>query len=233
MKTPSLITAALALLAAVEAHAEFDQANAAFAEKRYAAAASGYEAVIRRQGFSVPVLFNLANAFYCDGKLGRAILNYERAQLLAPRAADIDRNLSVVRRKAGLADQPAHWLSSDELSWLASMTLGFIAAGFLFRQVTKRAGLAWRGWIAVNACVLLAAMIALFLRFPQGDRAIVIAETAPAYIAPVTVTQPIFTLTEGQPVSIRKVNGDFLLVEDGDGRRGWVTPAAVERVTPM
>ena len=233
MKTFRLMLAAIALLVTAETQASIDQANAAFAEKRYADAANEYEAVISRQGFSAPVLFNLANAYYQDGKLGRAILNYERAQLLAPRDADIAGNLSFARRKTGTVDRWAHLLSSNELSWLASVAMILIAGGLLFRQITKRSGFVWRAWMTVNACALLAAMFALLLRYPEQNRGIVIAKNAPAYIAPVTVTQPLFTLAEGQPVSIRKTNGDFLLVDAGGGRRGWMTPAAVQRVTAM
>jgi tetratricopeptide (TPR) repeat protein len=230
MKTLELILTTIALLAAAEARADFDQANAAFAEKHYAEAISDYQAVIRDHGYSTSVLFNLANAYYLDGKLGRAILNYERAQLLAPHAADVAGNLNVARRQAGIAEQPAHWLSTDALSCLGSLAAILIAAGIVYRQVAGRGGLVW---VVANGVVLLAVMIALLLRYPERDRAIVVAKSVPAYIAPVTVTQPLFTLTEGQPVSIQKINGDFLLVDAGNGRRGWVTPAAVERIAPL
>jgi hypothetical protein len=229
MNSFRVVLAACTLLAA-EARADFDQANAAFAEKRYTEAASGYEAVIQNRGYSAPILFNLGNAYYLDDKLGRAILNYERAQLLAPRAADIVSNLDAARRKAGISPQPTHWLSADELSWLGSLVAILVGAGLLNRQITGRGG--W-GWVAASGVALVAVMIALLLRFPDHGRAIVVGKTVPVYIAPVTVTQPLFTLTEGQPVSIQKVNGDFLLVDAGNGRRGWVTPSAVERVTPM
>ncbi len=104
-----------------------------------------------------------------------------------------------------------------------------VAAGLLHRQITGRGNLVW---ICANGIALLAVMIALILRYPERSRAIIV-KSVPAYIAPVTVTQPIFTLTEGQAVSIQKINGDFLLVEAGSGQRGWISPAAVERVTPM
>ena len=229
MKTATLIFVAIAL-AVVEARADFDQANVAFAEKRYGEAASNYETVIRQQGFSVPVLFNLGNTYQLDGKLGRAIVNYERAQLLAPRASDVAGNLNVARHKAGIPEQPAHWLSADALSCLGSLAAILIAAGLLFRQITGRGGLVW---IAANGILLLAVMVALLIRSPDHERAIVIAKSVPVYIAPVTVTQPLFTLTEGQPVSIWNMNGDFLLVDAGAGRRGWVATSAVERITPM
>jgi tetratricopeptide (TPR) repeat protein len=220
----------IGLLVAAETRAGFDEANAAFAEKRYADAASGFEAVIRAHGFSAPVLFNLANAYYLDGKPGRAIVNYERAQRLAPLADDVAVNLSTACRQAGIVEPPAHWLSTDALACLGSLTALLIAAGLLHRQVTGRDNLAW---IIANGVALVAVMVALFLRYPERGRAIVVAKSVPVYIAPVTVTQPTFTLSEGQAVTIRKVNGDFLLVEAGDGQRGWITPSAVERVTPM
>ena len=230
MKLTGIIVTGLALLAAAETRADFDQANAAFAQQRYAEAASGYEGLIRERGYSVPVLFNLANAYYHDGQLGRAILNYERAQLLAPDAADVAHNLSVARRKAGMADHPPHWLGTYALSGLCSLAAVMIAVGFLFRQVTGRGAV---GWIAANAVVLQVSMFALLLRFPERDRAIVVVTNVPAYKAPITVTQPLFTLSEGQPVSIREINGQFVLVEAGGGPPGWVATAAVERVTPL
>ncbi len=65
----------------------FDQANTEFAQKDFRHAAADYEAIITRQGYSVPVLFNLANAYEQDGKLGLAILNYERAELRTMRTS--------------------------------------------------------------------------------------------------------------------------------------------------
>jgi tetratricopeptide (TPR) repeat protein len=225
-----IILTGLALLTAAGTRADFDQANAAFAEKRYAQAANSYETIIRQHGYSAAVLFNLANADYCDGRVGRAILNYERAQLLAPDAADIGHNLSIACRRAGVAEPPAHWLDTYTLTGLGSLAAIMIAAGLLFRQVARRAGMAW---IVVNTIVLLAIMFAMILRFPEHDYAIVVVNNAPAYSAPSALTQPIFVLSEGQSVSIRKSKGNFLLVDAGGGTRGWVTPATVERVMPM
>jgi hypothetical protein len=59
---------------------DFDAANRACTEGKWAEAARGYESVIARHGYSAPALFNLANAQFHEAKLGPAILNYERAR---------------------------------------------------------------------------------------------------------------------------------------------------------
>ena len=98
------------------------------------------------------MLFNLANAYYHDGNLGLAILNYERAQLLAPGDSDIAFNLHLARAKAGLPDRPKVWFdraarffSLDTLSWTRCRVVLFIIAGIAGRPFTQRHQFGWRG----------------------------------------------------------------------------------------
>jgi hypothetical protein len=67
-----------------------------------ATAAQAGESNTGPSGYSAAALFNRANSCARDGKTGLAILNYERAQLLAPNDSDIAANLHFVRTKAGL-----------------------------------------------------------------------------------------------------------------------------------
>jgi len=245
MKIPTIIMTLLALFVASSlAGAEdrqttFEQANTAFASKNYATAANDYQAVILRQGFSAPVLFNLANARYQDGKLGVAILNYERAQLLAPDDADIAFNLHLARAKAGLADRPAAWFdqparffSLNTLSWLGAAAALFIGVGLVARQFTRRNQFAWRAAMTASVCVLLATILAAGIQWSELPQAVVTGKNTPVYISPVTVAQPLYTLAEGQTVALRKAHGEFMLVETSDGHRGWVKSADVSRLVP-
>src|ERR1700677_2919513 len=50
-----------------------------------------------RAGYSSTALYNLANAYARDGKPGMAVVNYERARLLAPDDPVIEANLVLVR----------------------------------------------------------------------------------------------------------------------------------------
>src|SRR4029077_14462070 len=53
-------------------------------------------------GYSAAGLYNLGNSYARAGKPGMAVLNYERARLLAPDDADVEANLQFVRSSAHL-----------------------------------------------------------------------------------------------------------------------------------
>jgi tetratricopeptide (TPR) repeat protein len=105
----------------------FDEANAAFASGDYAKAAAISQNFIASQGPSAARLFHLGNAQFKLGQFGSAILSYERAALLAPRARDIQTNLKAARQAASTPDSspsltwwrlPLSWLSLREWSFL-------------------------------------------------------------------------------------------------------------------
>ena len=61
------------------------------------AAALQYETILAGGFRNGQVYYNLGNVYYRQGKLGKSILNYRRAQRLMPRNADVDANLSLVK----------------------------------------------------------------------------------------------------------------------------------------
>ena len=79
--------------------ASIRQANALYAQKNYAAAIQQYEQVRQSQGESAELYYNLGNAYYKTGDIAQAILNYNRALLLAPNNDDAQFNLQVAQRK--------------------------------------------------------------------------------------------------------------------------------------
>ncbi|HPR32608.1 MAG TPA: tetratricopeptide repeat protein, partial [Prolixibacteraceae bacterium] len=75
-----------------------DQANRYYLSDDFARAIESYENLIN-QGYEPAALYyNLGNAHYKRGNLARAILNYERALLLAPNDEDIRFNLELVNQ---------------------------------------------------------------------------------------------------------------------------------------
>src|SRR5271154_3612109 len=58
-------------------------------------------------GYSAAGLYNLGNSYARAGKPGMAILNYERADLLAPGDPDIEANLRLVQTSAHLPVESA------------------------------------------------------------------------------------------------------------------------------
>ena len=71
-------------------------------------------------------MFNLGNAWLRLGKPARAILDYERALVLAPHSAAIAANLGAAQERAGLAPRSggpwltvARYFSFDTYVWAA------------------------------------------------------------------------------------------------------------------
>ena len=79
--------------------AALKEAETAYTSEDYAKAIALYEEVLSSHGESAAVYYNLGNAYYKAGKLGPAILNYERCLLLQPGDADARFNLQMARQK--------------------------------------------------------------------------------------------------------------------------------------
>ncbi len=217
----------------------FEQANRAFAEGNMSAAARGYQSVISDKGYSAPVLFNLANAEFRDGKIGQAILDYERAKSLAPNDPDIAANLEFARRKAGLPaeahsrmDAVSGMLSTNAWSAIAVTAILMIASIPLLKRLLPARRLALNTGAAAGGLAFLVAITAIISNWSQLNRAIIIAPETAARVSPVTVIQPLFTLHAGETVTLKRFHGAFALVTDSQGHEGWVSREALSPIIP-
>jgi tetratricopeptide (TPR) repeat protein len=214
---------------AASATPTFDSANAAFASGNYHGAIEQYNAILARDGYSAPVLFNAGNAYYRDGQIGEAILSYERAQVLAPRDAAIAANLRLARAKAGApapivseVQKAAHLLNPNTLAWIGSAALAAVClavALMLFFPTFSQSKLV----LGVAVVMLVTIATSLAIRWPEFDRAIAVVPNTAARIAPADTAAELFALKAGQPVTVVKNYGQFVLVRTRDGRAGWAS----------
>jgi hypothetical protein len=189
---------------------------------------------------SAPALFNEANAAQRAGRLGPAILDYERARLLAPHDRFIAQNLRAARQKAGVTapfvpvwQRPAHWLSFNGFAALASISLLLFSLLFFGMGLipTTLGGLA-RGGAASLGVLTLLAVAAVAVRWPELDRAVIIGAKPVAHIAPALNAAAPFELKTGEIVQTEDTYGDFVRIRAADGRSGWVRAADVDRIIP-
>ena len=89
-------------LAALPARADerFAEAQRAYVDRDYDTAIARYEALAAGGAASADVQYNLGNAYFRAGRLGRAMLAYERALALDPGMDDARYNLDVARELA-------------------------------------------------------------------------------------------------------------------------------------
>jgi tetratricopeptide (TPR) repeat protein len=222
---------------AANAENVFNEANRAFAQQRFSDAVRGYEALIAQNGYSAPVLFDLANAYSREGKWGLAILNYERAQLMAPRDPDIAANLKFALEKAGLTGAPTPWyaksaqvLSPNAWAWIGSFSLLAACSALFARHLYPARRVAFRWITVIGAITLFAAISAALFWWQVGRGAVVVDKSVPLRVAPAIGAESSGSLPEGDSVTIQDTHGDFALVQDSTGRRGWLSQAQIAQV---
>ncbi len=221
----------------------FFQGNAAYAAGDYAGAVQRYEAVAAGGFDGGNLRFNLANAYFKSGDLGRAILNYERAQLWLPGDPDLRANLDLARNQTGaaacesggwfnLAFPLATTFSSWNLAVLASSCLAFLFLALALRPFLERA----RRPLAVTAIVFgllgfecAASLAARAWTVERTPRAIVLGSgDTPVRFEPDEDGTVHFTVPQGAEVVIADQRQDWAQVARCDGRRGWIPANAVE-----
>ncbi len=74
----------------------FDEGNRLYGEGDYEGAIEAYSELVDRGVEETDLYYNLGNAFFKNGELGKAVLFYERALRLSPRAEDAKDNLALV-----------------------------------------------------------------------------------------------------------------------------------------
>jgi hypothetical protein len=189
---------------------------------------------------SAPALYNEGNAAQRAGRLGVAILSYERARLLAQDDTAIAHNLDLARQKAGVAapvipwwQRPAHWLSFNGFAVLGSLSLLLFAVIFFGMPVLQQSlGGVARGAAVSLGVVTLLAWSAVAAHWPELDRAVVIGSQPAVRIAPAANAAVLFDLKSGELVNEDSRYGDFVRISTADGRSGWVAATDVEKVVP-
>jgi hypothetical protein len=206
-------------------------------------------------GYSVSGLYNLGNAYARAGKPGMAVLNYERAALLAPADPDIEANLALVRAGSRLPPDPGTgltravtravaWPPPGVLAWLGVAGIVFAGAGALgLRFGAPRGthgGVQWAARLraacvaGIVAGVLLIGLTAAhaMVLWPALHEAVVVTAIAPARVSPVPMSEPSFELHEAETVRMEAEHEGFVLVQTRGGRTGWVALANLAPVVP-
>jgi hypothetical protein len=191
------------------------------------------------QHYSADGFYNLANAYARAGKPGLAVLNYERAALLAPGDADIGSNLEYVRAAAHLrADRPGRITSivlavpPTLCAWIGVLGVILIGTGELTARVLRRSR--WlRALVILPGIALVALTVSqAILLWPRMHAAVVLVDATAARVSPVPMGDTAFVLAEGETVAPTAQHEDFTLVRTRDGQSGWVQRANLGSVLP-
>ncbi len=231
---------------AQDVSAVFDSAGTQYERGDYPAAVALYTDLLD-QGYDDPVIwYNLGNAYFKAGQLGRSIKAYLRARRLAPRDPDINANLQFVRLYSadrldrsgrlfvlGWADTISRWLTLNEWMTLAGalfFTLCLLASLKLWLFPRGRAG--WY-WLGVGGFVWLLVLGGGFRHYRDEyvlRRGVVTVAETDVRGGPGEDYTLQFTGHDGLVFTIDRVESDWLLVTFENGVKGWVASSAIEPI---
>jgi len=226
------------------ARQSFYQGNIYYSKEKFKQAIADYEKALESGFESGPLYYNLGNAYFKQGSLGKAILNYLRAQRLIPRDADLNANLNYARSliKGGPAPSRAKWFrriffnSADSFSLneitLITVVLYFIGSFMIILLIVTKNSKRSIGYIAALVLAGLLVSTSLFcVQFSKTiiqKQAVVIARSSDAKFEPFGGATTFFTLNEGEVVSDVASRKDWIKIKRIDGKQGWIKASALE-----
>ena len=239
----------LLLLFPLGAHAVTKaDADSAYVRGEYQQAITHYEALLK-QGASADLYYNLGNAYYRTENITRAVLNYERALLLAPGDRDIRFNLQMARSKTVDKITPEQemffvtWYHSlvnlasvDGWARTALLSLALAIVLALLYLFSERIWLRKVGFFGALFAIALFVLSNVFAH-QQKDLlvnrrgAIVTAPAVTVKSTPAKQGTDLFILHEGTKVTITDASmKEWKGIRLADGKEGWIETRHIELI---
>lgn len=246
---PSLLLILLQLLAfAASPKEQMAKANELAASGKYEDAIKIYENLLMEGQESCVLYFNLGNAYYQQGNLSEAILQYERAKRISPKDSDILQNLKIANQdvKFPVNNLPTlfyvRWWENivntfSPTIWAILCLLTLWASFFAFcifvyrhePQLKKRSFYSGISLGLLTILFLLFAYSRYEYRYNQ-PHAIVTLEEVNLQTAPSDDSEVSTSLTEGVKVSVQDQLDEWVKVSLSDGREGWIALKSIEMI---
>ena len=227
----------------------FDEGNQRYREGDFDGALERYAQILDDGLESGELYYNIGNTYFKLGKLGPAVLYYERARRLMPGDGDLLANLELARSLTAddIAPLPGFWLfravgwwvglvPRGALVWLVAVAyLITIAAAILVILRPSTALATWGRRLAIaGASVTLVFGLNLAVRelgIGAAEEAVIMAEETAGQSAPSDdSTLQIFAVHEGTKVRIDRRSDLWIEIVLEDGKVGWVRADQLEPI---
>ncbi|MDR0800184.1 MAG: SH3 domain-containing protein [Endomicrobium sp.] len=219
---------------------QIDNAEENFKRDNFSKTIEIYESLIQIEKVNNPyIYYNLSNAYYRNGNLGKAILNIEKASRLAPRDREIKNNADYLNAAAGhvrqkkIPDTFLQYFSLNEITVVsAAFVILLLAALSLF--IIKRKPIFKKATVAL--VVFLIICIPLFALKVYNE--IVLKKAVVLYASnvrsgPGESNTDIFTIPEGKIVSVIAKSGNWNNIKVKSGNEsltGWIENKAIGNI---
>ena len=221
-------------------------ANQAYERGDYRTAIMLYEQLLTEHKPSTNLLYNLGNAYYKEGKIGKAILNYERSLKLDPGFEPAQKNITFIKDQMDypFSGIPEFFLKRwwDQLvllfpistwTWLHLFSLFLGVLGISFWLFSNQIEIKKRGFFGGIGSLLFA-----FLFFILADQrkthqldsgeGIVLLNDVFLKVAPDEDSPDVIKLSEGVKVFIEDELNDWYKIYLEDREPGWIMKDWIE-----
>ena len=224
------------------AQEDFFEANRAYKNDQFQKAVDGYLKLIENGFENGHIYYNLGNAYYRLGDLGKAILFFERARLLLPRDDDLIFNLTHARNQTVDAVDDFRTFSLTDFLGLDSFNLYevflvftiinsffFFILGIRLYKKTE-----WSFYLSIFLVIVIGfggcALALKCYQFTTDDRAVVLADEVEVRAGPDPGDTALFKIHEGTIVHHERSEGDWVLLHLSKNKRGWARSNQLERI---
>ena len=224
----------------------FYAANQNYEKREYEKAAKDYAAIIEMGLESGSLCYNLGNSFLKLGKLGYAILCYEKAKRIIPHDSDLDSNLTYARSLADISDdggspnlmvRAVNRIFGDyslrEIIFSATilyLLLLAIIGLFIFKPFLMRRFRLVQIVVTLLFAVNMAGVVMRYYDERILRHGIVVQKLVECKYEPIEKSTTYYTLREGGDVLVLSTRDGWRQIRRADHKAGWVKKEAVEEI---
>lgn len=224
----------------------FSRANKFYTDGKYQEAIDEYMKIMNMGYENGVVYYNLGNAYYKIGDIGKAILYYEKAKKIMPTDEDVDNNLKLVNLY--IADKitpipelfyvryfknitkimsPNSWM---ELFLVMYIMLSIcICVRIIIRQ-QKIKNVLKKSIFLFTFLTLLSLFIFIYSEneLNKHNWAIVMNEKTDVYASPSEDSTELFSIHKGTKIRLKRTEGLWIEITLADGKVGWIIKDNIE-----
>lgn len=224
------------------------QGNNFYQNKNYEKAIESYEQLVSLGYEGVSLFYNLGNSYYREGKIGYAILNYEKALRISPNDDDIRHNLAIANTKTidRIDTLPKFFLFQWWESLLSFFSLKswiyfsfflyiliLIASGiYFFTKNSRTQRYSFFGGLII-LCFFILSVVVLSVNLNRElniKHGIVIASAVSAKLSPDVKSNDAFVIHEGLKVQLEDKVDNWVKIRLNDGKIGWLHENDVAKI---
>lgn len=224
----------------------FEQANQLYQSNKFIEARDAYESVARNGFVSGELYYNLANAYYKIGDVGKAILNYERALRFMPNDDDLKHNLQLANLMLTDKIDPTprlflwdYWdsikaaFSLNTLTWMCYavfvLLIGSVCVIVLARTYQlRRLGLFGGSTSTAILILFIILLVGKIGEVHRADAAVVTAKITTVKNSPDAKSSDAFVLHCGVKLTITDSVNEWMKIRLADGKVGWMEKSDAE-----